>query len=88
MIAKKYCQVANLPEFVNNAPLVCPETNQLSILEKGIEELEETRENVCLLAAKHIKTVRSQKLLVQMKFHAANHTIGPISTRNQMLKRR
>ena len=43
MIVKKGRQIANLPEFLNNDPLIYPATNQLSILEKGFGDLENTR---------------------------------------------
>ena len=36
----------------------------------------ETHENVCLLAAKHVKAARSQKLLSKMKIDAADATIS------------
>ena len=76
MIVKKEHQFVNLPEFLNNDPLICPATNQLSSLEKGFGDLESTRKNVCLLAAKHVKAARSQKLLAKAKFEAADRTMG------------
>ena len=73
---KKRAQIINLPALLNNDSLLCPQTNQLSFLEKGFGDMEETRENVCLLAAKHVKAARSQKLLSKMKIDAADATIG------------
>ena len=65
----------SLPAFLNNDPLLCPETNEVSLLQKGFGDLGETRENVVLLAAKHVNAARSQKAIAQMKYEAAEQSI-------------
>ena len=76
MTAKKQSQITNLPSLLNNDSLLCPESNKISLLEKGFGDMEETRENVFILASKHVKAARSQKILSKMKFDAAGSTIG------------
>ena len=65
----------NLPTFLSNDPLLCPETNEVSLLHKGFGDLGETRENVVMLAAKHVNAARSQKALAQIKYEAAEQSI-------------
>ena len=74
MTMKKPSQMDNLPTFLNNDPLLCPETNEVLLLNKGFGDLVETRENVVMLAAKHVSVARSQKLLAQQKVEAAEQS--------------
>lgn len=68
-------QMESLPTFVNNDPLICPETGEESILDKGFGDLQECRENVVLLAGKHIAAAQAQKRLAESKVEAANNSI-------------
>ena len=65
----------SLPTFVNNDPLICPETGDKPILEKDFGDLQECRENVVLLAEKHVTAARAQKRLAELKVEAANNSI-------------
>ena len=51
--------------------LICPETNEVSLLKKPADEEEIERENIILAAAKHVKAARSQKLLANEKIESA-----------------
>lgn len=75
MKMKSNSQMNNLPTFLSNDPLLCPETNEVSLLHKGFGDLGETRENVVMLAAKHVNAARSQKALAQIKYEAAEQSI-------------
>ena len=68
-------QMETFSSFLNNDPLICPETGEESLLKKGFGDLQESRENVVLLAAKHVAAAVAQKELARLKFDAANATI-------------
>ena len=68
-------QMETFSSFVNNNTLICPETGEDSLLKKGFGDLQESRENVVLLAAKHVSAARAQKELAKLKFNAANETL-------------
>ena len=65
----------NDASFLNNDPLICPETHEESLLEKGFGDMQETRENVVLLAGKHVNAARAQKRFVQIKVDEANESV-------------
>lgn len=68
-------EMETFSSFVNTDPLICPETGEDSLLKKGFGDLQESRENVVLLAATHVSAARAQKELAKLKFDAANETL-------------
>ena len=54
-----FSQMNTFPSFLSNDPLICPETGEESLLEKGFGDLQESRENVVLLAGKHVSAARA-----------------------------
>ena len=53
-------------------------TGEESLLEKGFGDLQESRENVVLLAGKHVSAACAQREFVQCKVDAANKTLNEI----------
>jgi hypothetical protein len=56
---------------IKQRTLVCPMTNEKSLLSHPPHETEESRENIILLAAKHVKAAQDQKRLAQSKIELA-----------------
>jgi len=67
------------PSFLSNDPLICPETGEESLLEKGFGDLQESRETVVILAGKHVSAACAQKKFAQYKVDAANESINEIN---------
>ena len=72
-----HIQCVNL--LLNNDPLICPESNEESLLGKGFGDVQETCENVVLLISKRVTAARAQKRFTQMKVDQANESIGACS---------
>ena len=51
------------PSFLSNDPLICPETGEDSILDKGIGDLQVSQENIVTLAGKHVSAALHRKSL-------------------------
>ena len=45
--------------FLSNDPLICPDTGEDSLLSKGFGDLQESRENVVMLASEHVAAARA-----------------------------
>ena len=78
---KMNSQMDNLPAFLNNDPLLCPEKKRgLIVKYRGFGDLGETREHVVPLAAKHVSAARSQKFTAQAKVEATSEqSIGIVN---------
>ena len=62
-------------------PLVCPVTNEKSLMSKiPADETEEDRENIILLAAKHVKAAQAQKKLARSKIELAKRNTAEYTT--------
>ena len=66
------------PSFLSNYPLICPEIGEESLLEKGFGDLQESKENIVLLAGKHVSAAHEQKEFAQCKVDAENKTLNEI----------
>ena len=66
------------PSFLSTDPLICPETDEESLFEKGFGDLQESRENVVLLVGKHVSAARAQEEFAQCKVDAADETLDEI----------
>ena len=75
MCSIRISQIETLPTFVNNYPLLCPETNNKSLLEKDFGGLQESRKNVVLLAEKYVMAAHAQKQFAVLIFKAAINSI-------------
>ena len=62
--------------FLINDPLICPESHEESLLEKGFGKMQETHEHVVMLASKHVTIAIAQKRLVQEKVEKAIESVN------------
>ena len=63
---KRMSDTEKLQSFLSNDALkICPETNEESLLQKRCDDLQETCEQVVLLASKHVVAARAQKWMAQ-----------------------
>ena len=71
MVCTGMSHMETVSTFINNDPLICPESHEESLLEKGFGDIQETREHVVMLANKHIIAARAQKRFAQIKVDKA-----------------
>ena len=60
--------------FLINDPLICPESHEESLLEKGFGKMQETHEHVVMLASKHVTATRAQKMFAQIEVNKVNES--------------
>ena len=75
MCSIQISQIEPVPAFVNNYPLLCPESDDKSLPEKDFGGLQESRENVVLLTEKYTMAAQAQKQFAELKFKAATNSI-------------
>ena len=69
-------QLDRFQSFLSNDPLICPDTGEDSLLSRGFGDLQESRENVVLLASEHVAAARAQKEFAQTKVDAADESLN------------
>ena len=68
-------QMESVCTFLNNDNLFCPESHEESLLEKGFGNMQETHNNVVMLASKHVTAAKAQKRLAQIKVDKAIESV-------------